>query len=80
MTASKIANESSTQNTSIRKVFFQKLNAQSLSRISHVYTLMSRGMIFPTMWNVRPAEPQISLRICTVWSAPLLVAWIFYDC
>ena len=34
-------------------------------------------MRFPTMWYVRPAKPQISLRICTVWSEPLLVAWIF---
>ena len=41
---------------------------------------MSRDMIFPTMWYVRPAKAQISLRICAVWSEPLLVAWIFYDC
>ena len=34
----------------------------------------------PTMWYVRPAMPQISLRIRTVWSEPLLIAWIFYDC
>ena len=27
-----------------------------------------------------PAKPQISLRICAVWSEPLLVAWVFYDC
>ena len=27
---------------------------------------MSRGMGFPTMWYVRPAEPQISLRIRAV--------------
>ena len=26
------------------------------------------------------AKPQISLRICTVWSEPLLVACIFYEC
>ena len=37
-------------------------------------------MRFPTIWYVRPAKPQISLCICTVWSEPLLVAWIFYDC
>ena len=37
-------------------------------------------MRFPTMWYVRPAKPQISLRICTVWSEPLLVAWVFYYC
>ena len=24
---------------------------------------LSRGIRFPTMWNVRPAKPQISLRI-----------------
>ena len=40
---------------------------------------MSRDMIFPSMWYVRPAKPQISLRIRAVWSEPLLVAWIFYD-
>ena len=37
-------------------------------------------MRFPTMWYVWPAKPQISLRIGAVWSEPLLVAWIFYEC
>ena len=37
-------------------------------------------MRFPTMWYVRPAKPLISLRIRAVWSEPLLVAWVFYDC
>ena len=37
-------------------------------------------MIFQTMWYVQPAKTQISLRIRAVWSEPLLVAWIFYDC
>ena len=37
-------------------------------------------MRFPTMWYVRPAKPKISLRIRAVWSEPLLVAWVFYDC
>ena len=32
------------------------------------------------MWYVRPAKPQISLCIRAVWSEPLLVAWIFYEC
>ena len=41
---------------------------------------LSQCMRFPTMWYVRPAKPQISLRIHTVWSEPLLVAWVFYDC
>ena len=36
-------------------------------------------MRFPTVRYVRPAKPQISLRIHAVWSEPLLVAWIFYD-
>ena len=40
---------------------------------------MSRDMRFPTMWYVRPAKPRISLCIRTVWSEPLLVAWVFYD-
>ena len=41
---------------------------------------MSCNMIFPTMWYVRPAKAQTSLRISAVWSEPLLVAWIFYEC
>ena len=41
---------------------------------------MSRDMRFPSMWYVRPAKPQISLRIRAVWSEPLLVAWIFWAC
>ena len=35
---------------------------------------LRRGIRFPTMWYVRPAKPQISLRICAVLSEPLLVA------
>ena len=41
---------------------------------------LSQCMRFPTMWYVRPAKPQISLRICADWSEPFLVARIFYDC
>ena len=37
-------------------------------------------MRFPTIWYVRPAKAQTSLRICAVCSEPLLVACIFYDC
>ena len=33
-------------------------------------------MRFPTIWY----KARISLCICTVWSEPFLVAWIFYDC
>ena len=47
-----------------------------LSSFNH----LSQCMRFPTMWYVRPAKPQISLRIRAVWSEPLLVAWVFYDC
>ena len=41
---------------------------------------MSRGMGFPIMWYVRQAKAQTSLRIRAVWSEPLLVAWVFYEC
>ena len=44
------------------------------------FTRIWPGMGFPTMWYVLPAKPQISLRISAVWSEPLLVAWIFYEC
>ena len=48
---------------------------------THIHIIiMSRDMRFPTMWYVRPAKPQISLRIRAVCSEPLLSAWIFYDC
>ena len=40
----------------------------------------SRGMGFQTMWCVRLANVQTSLRIRAVWSEPLLVARIFYEC
>ena len=36
-------------------------------------------MRFLTMWYVRRAEPQISLRIRAVWSEPLLVVGIFFE-
>ena len=39
----------------------------------------SHGMRFPTMWNMRPAKAQTSLRIRAVWSEHLLIPWIFYD-
>ena len=41
---------------------------------------LSQCMRFPTIWYMRPAKPLISLRICAVWSEPLIVAWVFYDC
>ena len=41
---------------------------------------LSRDMRFPTMWYVRPAKAQTSLHIRAVWSEPLQVVWIFYEC
>ena len=41
---------------------------------------MSRDMRFPTIWYVRPAKAQTSLRIRAVWSEPLLVDWIIFNC
>ena len=40
---------------------------------------MRQFMKFPTMWYVRPAKHQISLRIRAVWSEPLLVSWVATD-
>ena len=39
-----------------------KLGCESLAYLAK-NTLMSRDMRFPTMWYVRPAKAQISLRI-----------------
>ena len=44
------------------------------------YFFSADNMRFQTMWYVRPAKAQTSLRIRAVWSEHLLVAWIFYDC
>ena len=38
----------------------------SLCLTKHECSYMSQCMRFPTMWYVRPAKPQISLRICAV--------------
>ena len=37
-------------------------------------------MRFPTMFYVRPAKAQTSLRIRADLSEPLSVTWLFYDC
>ena len=58
----------------IRKIFLNMLSLQG------DLSFKSQCMRFPTMWYVQPAKLQISLRICTVWSEPLLVTWVFYDC
>ena len=52
-----------------------KIRTQNNITGSEMYNnYLSRDMRFPTMWYVRPAKPQISLRIRAVWSEPLLVA------
>ena len=47
---------------------------------SIIFVPFSLYMRFPTIWYVRPAKAQISLLLRAVWSEPLLVAWIFYEC
>ena len=44
------------------------------------FTHLSCDMKFPTKRDVQPAKAQTSLRIRAVWSEPLLVTWIFYEC
>ena len=65
-----------------RYLYQQAVKAQT--RLASAFSTriheMSRGMRFPTMWYVRPAKAQTSLRIRADWSEPLLVALIFYDC
>ena len=56
------------------------LTTPSASLSGILLSVMIHVMRFPTMWYVRPDKAQISLRIRAVWSEPLLVAWIFYDC
>ena len=41
---------------------------------------LSQCIRFPTMWYMWPAKAQTSLRIRAVWSEPLLVTRIFYEC
>ena len=56
-------------------------NQQSNGNVSLTYfAQLSRNMRFRTMWYARPTKAQTSLRICAVWSEPLLLAWILYDC
>ena len=55
-----------------------RLNITKAFLISYWFD-MSQCMRFPTMWYVRPAKPQTSLRVRAVWSEPLQVDWIFYE-
>ena len=56
------------------------LQEHSLLMRNVLIVYVSHDMRFPTMWYARPAKAQTSLRICAVWSEPLLLAWIFYEC
>ena len=69
-------NEMAAHTSLAQTTFFTKI----LHKWGCTKVQMSRDMRLPTMWYVRPAKPQISLRICAVWSEPLQVSWIFYDC
>ena len=66
----------------VNAFYLSKILSLGVLPVSHRYQKqeMSNCMRFPTMWYVRSAKPQISLRICAVWSEPLLVVWVFYDC
>ena len=62
-------------------VYFQKSVGKDIKKSrTFIIKEMSQCMRFPTMWYVRQAKPQISLRIRAVWSEPFLVAWVFYVC
>ena len=67
-------------NTHMKEVIYVHKMQCKLYTLKNLYIQMRRDMSFPTMWYLRQAKPQISLRICAVWPEPLLVAWIFYDC
>ena len=65
---------------------FKSLFNRSLSRFYSTYIYYNNRsscvnyVLIISMWYVRSAKPQISLRICTVWSEPLLVAWKISPC
>ena len=63
----------------LQKGSFKSVKLQNYCLNCISFTYFSRDMRFPTMWYVRPAKPQTSLRIRAVWSEPLPVAWIFYE-
>ena len=49
------------------------------AKITFEPAYMSRDMIFPSIWYVRPAKAHTSLHIRTVWSEPLLISWLFNE-
>ena len=61
------------------------LDIKKTIQVKQIITLDPKSIFEP--WRVISNNPvyattkaQISLRIRTVWSEPLLVAWIFYEC
>ena len=51
------------------------------ARLQLTTNMVSKRVIWASAWDLQqPAKPQISLRIRAVWSEPLLVARVFYDC
>ena len=64
---------------SLRWFFWAPKTNIKTDRKENIYNL-SQCMRFPAMWYLRPAKPQISLLRRAVWSEPLLVTWVFYDC
>ena len=67
-------------NSSPEKKHLLEYRKRNVFEILEHLPLLSRDMRFSTMWYVRPAKAQTSLRIRAVWSDPLLVAWIIYRC
>ena len=81
----KLFTESSHENNHIKSINCDRTKKsvynQVTSRVQEnvVNKKLSHDLRFPTMWYVRPAKAQTSLRIRTVWSEPLLGSWIFSD-
>ena len=65
----------------LKKIFliFRRQCAFKICKIHVMPHSYMSNIRFPTLWYVRPKKAQTSLCVHTVWSEPLLVAWIFYD-
>ena len=60
---------------------FEKVNRRQQSQLTRKELIYEpRHEISNNVVYVRPAKAQTSLRICAVWSEPLLIAWPFYEC
>ena len=67
------------QQQNSKQIYQQQNSKQSYRQQYSEHIYMSHDMRFLTIWYMRPAKSQISLRIPSVWSEPLLVYWIFYE-